>query len=174
MTGPVPQNLRKAKKSPVPQGNRARQDGRVVQARGCLPTGCPSEQRGIASLLLQKLVLHLRFCCKPLLLLLHTDTTVMRRLSTATTTTGTAATSRRCCWCWLLRSLLFNCHCGNCHCENCHCWYGSNTTRGEDRVWVRCIVAPMETSVKTKPESRSGETRGIGSAVRRIARALVL
>lgn len=28
----------KRKKSPVPVGGRARQDGRVVQARGCLPT----------------------------------------------------------------------------------------------------------------------------------------
>jgi hypothetical protein len=107
MTGPVPQNLRKSEKKPCSAGEQG-------------STGWKS--RAGAWMLADRMPIRTtRYCFtaaskvgpSPSLLLQTPVASVAYGYNCDATAqygyydTGTAATSRRCCWCWLLRSLLF-------------------------------------------------------------------
>ena len=143
----------KRKKTLFPRGNRARQDGRVVPARGCLPT---SHHLKLITLLLLERLLHYSAvprlqhrlaaipCCFPRKLM---------RLRVV------AIASTACCFTALPRSITA---------ANCHQRYGSKQRGGSPRRWGSVTCRSMENSLCREARPQLGEARGFGSLVWRI------
>lgn len=148
-------------KNPVPQGNRAGQDGGVAQARGCLPTYTHHSLTTLLLLQLQlqlQLLLHhssvLRFTaprCNPLLFPAPIESTA------------------RCSDCFYF--LLLSCPAAFDNRGKLPSTVRFKTTRGKTASMGSMTCRSMETSLCERARMQLRETRGNGGSIWRIAGA---